>query len=383
MGQLDTHLVLYCKEEDRERWKAAMGLYEVTFANLTDPLEQSLLQAETQKADLFVIVDGAQESDEVLLAGVQRFREAQKRNDFGMRIAFVSDAAREVPSYLFRVLANFDVLDIVAPPRVNPQDYNPYYQLAEVISKPKCYSDIVALLTGNVINPKLIGLSTAEGLREKTRAQVRIAVAQMDQRRGGSTHTTILLARTLLLLGYKTAVFVDARTWKNMRRCYPRSRCNAANGLLVLGGIDFYKNEGFARINGYDYVIADFGCARWIDLQCTEEAAALEENFKTAQLAVLTSVVSPLGDHTPLERVLKIWQKTGQVSQLGGVKFALFGLPNEKVLENWRTAVQHVNPKAELYGIPYLPDPLNYEPQGAHCPELIGILSPVLRAKER
>ena len=126
---------------------------------------------------------------------------------------------RETPSYLFRVLVNLDVLDIVAPPKEAGADFNGFYELAEVIAHPKSYSDIVALLAGNVINPKLIGLSSAEEMREKSRPQVRIAVAQIDQRRGGSTHTTLLLARTLVMLGYKTAVFLDSRTWKNLRRC--------------------------------------------------------------------------------------------------------------------------------------------------------------------
>ncbi len=300
-----------------------------------------------------------------------------------MRIAFVADRKRETPSYLFRVLANYDIYDIIVPPKTNLTDFNPYVEVAQVLSVPKSYSAIVAYLTGSIVNPKLMGLSAADELKERSRAQVRIAVAQIDQRRGGSTHTSLLLARTLVLLGYKLALFVDERTWKNLRRCYPRARCSVANGLITLSGIDFYRNEGFARVNGYDYVLADFGCARWIDLNADDRAEALGENFHTAQLAVLTSVVSPLADHAPFERVLKIWQRQGALQNLGGVKFAFFGMPYDAVFNNWCATAQQLNAKAELYRIPYLPDPLHYEPQGTHCPELVAILAPVLRAKDR
>ena len=376
-------IAIYCAAQMYPQWEKAFAAYSIVHADPAQPLTELLLKAAKSGVSLFAILDGAQKSDEEMLAAIQQYREIEGAQIPGMRIAFMAARHRETPSYLFRVLVNLDVLDIVAPPKEAGADFNGFYELAEVIAHPKSYSDIVALLAGNVINPKLIGLSSAEEMREKSRPQVRIAVAQIDQRRGGSTHTTLLLARTLVMLGYKTAVFLDSRTWKNLRRCYPRARCNVPNGLIVLSGIDFYRNEGFARINGYDYVLADFGCARWVDLNETPENKVLEESFRTAQLGVLTSVVSPLGDHTPFERVLKIWQKKNQLANLGGVKFSFFGLANEGILENWRTVAQRLNPKAELYSMPYLPDPLNYEVHEAHCPEIIQILAPVLRAKDR
>ena len=109
----------------------------------------------------------------------------------------------------------------------------------------------------------------------------------------------------------------------------------------------------------------------------------LSDNFSTASLSILTSVVSPWADHASFERVLKIWQKKGELQKLGGVKFAFFGMPYDAVFENWQEAAQRLNSKAELYRIPYLPDPLHYEPKGDHCPELISLLSPVLHAKSR
>ena len=65
------------------------------------------------------------------------------------------------------------------------------------------------------------------------------------------------------------------------------------------------------------------------------------------------------------------------------MKFAFFGISHDAVYENWQEAAQRLNPKAELYRIPYLPDPLHYEAKEHHCPELIDILSPILRAKDR
>ena len=385
MKQLAQYKVMmYCKPQDFSRWKAALSFYQVSQASLDEPLEKVLAQAASDQTDLFVVLDGTQSSDDSFMSSVRAYMEAEHRPASDMRIAFVASRKRETPSYLFRVLANYDMYDIIVPPKVNLADFNPYVEVAQVITVPKCYSDVVAHLTGSIVNPKLIGLSASEELRERSRAQVRIAVAQIDQRRGGSTHTTLLLARTLVLLGYKVAVFLDSRTWKNLRRCYPRARCNMANGLISLSGIDFYRNEGFARVNGYDYVLADFGCARWIDLEVDEPTEKLGENFHTAQLAVLTSVVSPLGDHASFERVLKIWQRKDMLQNLGGVRFAFFGMPYDAVFHNWCQAAQQLNAKAELYRIPYLPNPLHYEPSDeGHCPELISILGPVLRPKDR
>ena len=258
---VDRRIVLLVAEEDYASWEAAFSFYDVSRVAPEDDLTVALQAAAGQSTDLFVIQDGLL-SDETILKGIQAFREASAQQNPLMRIVFLADEKRETPSYFFRVLVNLDVMDIIIPPKEKGADFNKYKEIAEVLAHPKCYSDVVALLTGSVLNPRLIGLSSSEEMRERTRPQIRIAVGQIDQRRGGSTHTSILLARTLVLLGYKVAVFVDARTWKNLRRCYPRARCNAANGLIVLSGLDFYRNEGFARVNGYDYVVADFGCAR-------------------------------------------------------------------------------------------------------------------------
>ena len=379
---IDYKVAMFCKPQDIVRWTAALAFYTVNPVSMDEPLEKELARAAADGTDLFVILDGMQSSDDALIASINAYMEVHQRPTGGMRIAFLAKPSRETPSYLFRVLANYDMYDIIVPPKGSLADFNPYVEVAQVITLPKSYTDVVRYLTGSIINPKLVNLSGAEQLKERSRAQVRIAVGQIDQRRGGSTHTTLLLARTLVLLGYKVAVFVDGRTWKNLRRCYPRARCNVANGLISLSGVDFYRNEGFARVNGYDYVLADFGCARWIDLDPDERAQTLEESFRTAQLAVLTSVVSPLGDHAPFERVLKIWQRKGQLQNLGGVKFAFFGMSHELVFNNWQQAAQQLNPKAELYRIPYLPDPLHYEPEGEYCPELVTILAPVMRPKE-
>lgn len=376
-------IVLRCSAKTHGQWAAALSFYHIAFASKELPLEKELNRAAADQTDLFVIIDDPQESDEQLISALRAYMETEERPASRMRIAFVASRTRELPSPLFRVFVNYDLYDIIVPPKVNILDFNPYVEVARVLSQPKSYSDIVPYVAGDIVNPKLVGLSASDELRERTRAQVRIAVAQIDQRRGGSTHTSLLLARTLALLGYKVALFVDERTWKNIRRCYPRARCSVANGLISLSGLDFYRNEGFAGANGYDYVLADFGCARWIDLDPDERSFALGENFRTAQLSILTSVVSPWGDHASFERVLKIWQKKGTLQNLGGVKFAFFGMPHDIVFENWREAAQMLNSKAELYRIPYLPDPLHYQPEGTHCPELIALLTPVLRSKDR
>ncbi len=376
-------IVLRCKPQSFDQWAAALSFYSVSLCAPERPLEKELAQAALDQTDLFVIIDDVQSSDESLVNSLRTYLETDQRATTRMRIAFVADRRRELPSSLFRILANYDIYDIIVPPKDNLLDFNPYVEVAQVLSRPKSYSEIVPYLAGEIVNPKLVGLTSAEALRERTRAQVRIAVAQIDQRRGGSTHTSLLFARVLVLLGYKVALFIDDRTWKNMRRCYPRARCNVENGMMTLAGIDFYRNEGFAGANGYDYVLADFGCARWIDLEPDQRAQTLGESFRSASLAVLTSVVSPWGDHASFERVLKIWQKKGELQNLGGVKFAFFGISHDAVYENWQEAAQRLNPKAELYRIPYLPDPLHYEAKEHHCPELIDILSPILRAKDR
>ena len=376
-------IVVRCDSQSFQQWAAALSFYNVSLSSLEHTLEHDLAHAAQDCAALFVIVDNRHIADEITIASLRAYMEENQQATSAMRIVFVADKQREIPSPLFRVLANYDIYDIIVPPKENALSFNPYVEVARVLSQPKTYSDIVAYIAGAIVNPKLVGLSLAQELKEKTRAQTRIAIAQIDQRRGGSTHTALLLARTLVLLGYKVAFFVEPRTWKNIRRCYPRARCSVENGLITLSGIDFYRNEGFAGANGYDYVVADFGCARWIDLHPNNHALMLSDNFSTASLSILTSVVSPWADHASFERVLKIWQKKGELQKLGGVKFAFFGMPYDAVFENWQEAAQRLNSKAELYRIPYLPDPLHYEPKGDHCPELISLLSPVLHAKSR
>ena len=391
-------IYILCNPQDQSKWKESFSFYNVCFASPKNPLGNQLLQAAEHNASLFVIIDNTKVSDEQLIGALNTYYAAahsllvDKRGSSpsketapgkAMRIVFVADRSREIPSPLFRVLANFDIFDIIVPPKGNVLEFSPYVEVARVLSQPKSYSDIVEFIAGDIENPKLVGLSAGHSLSEKSRPQTRIAIARNDLHRGRATHTSLLLARTLVCLGYKVALFIDIETWKQLRRCYPRARCSVTNGLITLSGIDFYRNEGFARANGYDYVLADFGCALWIDLKPGDRARALEENFQTAQLAILTSVVSPLGDHYSFERVLKVWEKTGKLQNLSGVKFAFFGMPHQDVFENWTQAAQMLNSKAELYNLPYLPDPLRYEPKEGHCPELIALLSSVLRAKDK
>ncbi len=381
--KLPRTIVMRCLPQHFGQWETALSFYRVVHSSPDAPLEQELLHAAENNASLFVIVDNPHTADDALIASLRAYVQTPNASQSSMRISFIASAERETPSAFFRTLANFDIYDLIVPPRDNVRDFNPYVEVARVLSQPQTYSNIVAYLTGEIINPKLSGLPSAELLKERSRAQVRIGVAQIDERRGGSTHTALLLARTLVLLGYKVAFFIEEFAWKNIRRCYPRARCVVENGVITLSGIDFYRNRGFMSANGYDYVIADFGCARWIDLSPDKQACALKENFRSASLAVLTSVVSPLGNHSSFERVLKIWQKKQELQTLGAVKFAFFGMPHDAVFENWQKAAKHLNNKAELYRIPYLPDPLHYEAEAGHCPELVAILSPVLRAKDR
>ena len=219
-------IVLRCKPQNFDQWAAALSFYSVSLCSPERPLEKELAQAALDQTDLFVIIDDVQSSDESLVNSLRTYLETDQRATTRMRIAFVADRRRELPSPLFRILANYDIYDIIVPPKDNLLDFNPYVEVAQVLSRSKSYSEIVPYLAGEIVNPKLVGLTSAEALRERTRAQVRIAVAQIDQRRGGSTHTSILFARVLVLLGYKVALFIDDRTWKNMRRCYPRARCN-------------------------------------------------------------------------------------------------------------------------------------------------------------
>ena len=391
-------IYILCNPQEQTKWKESFSFYPVCFASLKEPLGNQLIQALENNASLFVVVDNQKIQDEHLIGALNSYYAAvnstsassagknslqENRANKAMRIVFVADRSREIPSPFFRVLANFDIFDIIVPPKGNVLEFSPYVEVARVLSQPKSYSDIVEFIAGDIENPKLVGLSAGHRLSENSRPQTRIAIARIDLHRGGATHTSLLLARTLVCLGYKVALFIDIETWKQLRRCYPRARCSVTNGLITLSGIDFYRNEGFARANGYDYVLADFGCALWIDLKPSERARALEESFQTAQLGILTSVISPLGDHYNFERVLKVWEKTRQLQNLGGVKFAFFGMPHKDVFENWTHAAQLLNNKAELYNIPYLPDPLRYEPKGQHCSELIALLSCVLRAKDK
>lgn len=354
-------LEIYCKQEYFEQWKSALSVYDVSFANPEVPLLQLMQEAAKNDVDLFVITDNTQESDADVVQAIQTMRESDTALKPSLRIAFAAGEQREIPNYLFRVLSNLDVYDFASPRLQEQGAKSVYVQIADLLFCPKTYSEALPFFSDVVVNPYLIGLSDAVRLRENTRSQTRIALAQIDKRRGGSTHTTFILARVLALLGNKVAVFLPVSTWDSLRRAYPRARHNLAYGAVSLCGIDFYRNLGFAQINGYDYVLADFGCAEWIDIAPSKEALDLEQNFKTAQLGILTSVVSPFGDHSSFERVLKIWQRNETLQDLGGVKFAFFGIPNEGVLKNWESVAKNLNPKAELYALPYLPDPLHYE----------------------
>lgn len=376
-------IALYCQEVNAAEWLKALSSFDVRSISSEESLCQALCDAAEQKIGFFIIDDLGATADTKLLTELRMFREKKDTGTGGMRIAFASSPDRKTPSYFFRVLVNLDVLDIAAPREGSSEAFDPIGETLKAIERPKTYGDVVDFVAGEIVNPRLINASQADELREKTRRQTRIAVAQIDTRRGGSTHTTLLLARTLRCLGYSVAVFLDSRSWKNLRRCYPRANCNLPNGLIVLADLDFYQNEGFARVNGYDFVVADFGCARWIDIKDGEQYAALEESFSSAQLGILTSVVSPYGDHAPFERVLKIWQKMGKLQNLGGVKFAFFGIPNAEVLANWQQAALRLNDNAELYEMPYLPNPLRYEPVGPGSSVLMELLAPVLRGKDR
>lgn len=362
-------LQIYCPAQDYAQWEAALAVYDVSYANSETPLPQLLQNAQEQALDLFVIVDATAESDTYLIESIQAMREHDTGLQPALRIVFVANDSREIPSYLFRVLVNLDVFDLVSARYPRNGVESVYTQVADLIFKSMSYSDAVPFFLNSIMNPHLVGLSDATKLHEKSRVQTRIAVAQIDVRRGGSTHTTFLLARVLVQLGYKVAVFVSAKTWNSMRRAYPRARHSIAAGLLTLSGVDFYRNEGFAQINGYDYVLCDFGCAQWIDINPSDRARELELNFQSAQLGVLTSVVSPFGDHSSFERVLKIWQKQAMLRNLGGVKFAFFGIPNAEVIENWRHIAQSLNSRAELYQMPYLPDPLHFQLEPGECVE--------------
>jgi hypothetical protein len=377
-------LEIYCKQEYFEQWKSALSVYDVSFANPEIPLLQLMQEAAKNDVDLFVITDNTQESDADVVQAIQTMRESDTALKPSLRIAFAAGEQREIPNYLFRVLSNLDVYDFASPRLQEQGAKSVYVQIADLLFCPKTYSEALPFFSDVVVNPYLIGLSDAVRLRENTRSQTRIALAQIDKRRGGSTHTTFILARVLALLGNKVAVFLSVSTWDSLRRAYPRARHNLAYGAISLCGIDFYRNLGFAQINGYDYVLADFGCAEWIDIAPSKEALDLEQNFKTAQLGILTSVVSPFGDHSSFERVLKIWQRNETLHDLGGVKFAFFGIPNEGVLKNWESVAKNLNPKAELYALPYLPDPLHYEfheeqgedamGEGAQCEGTYGAL---------
>lgn len=379
-------LAIYCKQEEFAQWEKALLVYSPMHATPEVPLLQQLQCALADGVDLFVIVDNAVESDATLIQAIQAIREGDQGLQPALRIAFIASDARETPSYFFRILANFDVFDLISARVPNDNAKSVYVQLAEVLRHPKKYTDAVPFFSNSVANPLLFGLSEAQMLNETSRTQNRIAVAQIDQRRGGSTHTTFVMARALVLLGYRVAVFLQPRTWNNLRRVYPRARHSLPNGLVTLSGIDFYRNEGFAQINGYDYVLADFGCAAWIDLEPDEYALKMEESFSSAQVGVMTSVVSPFGDHSSFERVLKVWGRRGELQKLGGVKFAFFGIPNQEALDNWKTVAQELNAKAELYQLPYLPDPLHFDvksqPDGRLPQALLDIMRPVLRKRD-
>ena len=194
---IDYKVAMFCKPQDFDRWKAALAFYTVNPVSMDEPLEKELARAAADGTDLFVILDGMQTSDDALIASINAYMEVHQRPTGGMRIAFLAKPSRETPSYLFRVLANYDMYDIIVPPKGSLADFNPYVEVAQVITLPKSYTDVVRYLTGSIINPKLVNLSGAEQLKERSRAQVRIAVGQIDQRRGGSTHTTLLPASTL------------------------------------------------------------------------------------------------------------------------------------------------------------------------------------------
>ena len=176
--------------------------------------------------------------------------------------------------------------------------------------------------------------------------------------REGSTHLSLGIARALSLINKKVAVVLPMYHLQQLRENYSKCPYDVERQCMRINKIDFYAGEApTAAPDGYEIVICDFGCAKWLGSVSGKEeikAAQTKANFYNANVKILSSFVAPTGDWSARAKIMRNMNK----KDLDRTTFAVFGMQTEAMFEAYRQDISSEHGKVRVVNIGYLPSPL-------------------------
>lgn len=309
--------------------------------------QQVLASWDSAGVDIVVVDDASFPDKSAMVSGIGRFMSLPRAQAGHLRIIFVADPRRLSDDEIFARLASFGVTDTLLAGR----DGSVADTLAQLIrNAPRAGSPAKSGKTANAANPANPANVTApanpaasasgsatpatpatpaaraantpassaassasvsppgraalpprsdgpvspgESADFAARGKSIIAVAGIMPR-AGATNCSIVLARTLAMLGRKPALIVDSRTGTGFRKGY-RSAAFADGKSFRVNGVDIFPDAAPASLpRRYSHVVVDVGYPGWGLAHAAPDADARLREFARADLQVVyVPCVSP------------------------------------------------------------------------------------------
>ncbi len=241
---------------------------------------------EEQGVEIAVVDDESFADKEAMISGLRQFcaRAGERRR---LRVIFVADVRRSATDEVFSRLASMGIWDVVSPGNASPLADQLCVLIAEPAVAPSA-PEGAAGVEASAAAPE--GVRRKESSRSRSgygaRGKSVIAVSGIMPR-SGATNCSIVLARTLAMLGQKPALVVDKRTGSGLSKGYKSAAADDGKSYRI-NGVDIFPEVTAAQVpRKYSHVVVDLGYLGWGKKETTEEEKQKFAEFSKADLQVV------------------------------------------------------------------------------------------------
>lgn len=361
-------------------------LKPATFAPLP-ACKRVLEEWDAAGVDIALVDDESFNDKEAMVAGIGRFLAAQRARGGRMQVVFVADLRRRADDEVFGRLTASGLTDIV----VQTPGSSLANQVAAVLraaartaagraaTKAEGLPDYgTGCLSGaGVVPQRMSGVSlptegpasTEEQTKDASRGKSVIAVAGIMPR-SGATNCSVVLARTLAMLGQTPALIVDKRAGNGFRKGY-RAAMRSDGRSFRVNGVDIYPEAQPSEVpRRYSHVVLDVGYLGWGKSLATAEEQNKVIQFNKADLQV---VYVPCSSPADFEYVQRFFDSQ-RAADLERYAIGVWGA-TEGVFAMLRDRVREKAPEVFMWNVAVYRWPLSL---GSLSADMVEVLRPVL-----